>query len=241
MKKVHFQFSEVKVNPYFYQKLCKMDRLKLSSGLIAFGGEKGIGKTRFALKLGNHLARAEKVLFLSYQDYSEKLITDIREMDGFISDNLEVNTSMDYYGVGSFLEIIKYVEAGDFRTVIIDDLFSFNRDQFYEFDDHGRDAAVDALLYLVTQLKIRLVFNIDIHSSHQNHTPRIRDFNWSRKIINDCAQIIALYRPSVLGFTDDEVGEPLKDLIEIYNLKNENHQEEVIQFDDREIRIYNYN
>jgi KaiC/GvpD/RAD55 family RecA-like ATPase len=214
-----------------------MDRLKLSSGLIAFGGEKGIGKTRFALKLGNHLARAEKVLFLSYQDYSEKLITDIREMDGFISDNLEVNTSMDYYGVGSFLEIIKYVEAGDFRTVIIDDLFSFNRDQFYEFDDHGRDAAVDALLYLVTQLKIRLVFNIDIHSSHQNHTPRIRDFNWSRKIVNNCSQILALYRPAHFGITEDENGNSLEDLIEIYDLKNEENRENLIQLDSKKLNI----
>ncbi|HKJ44137.1 MAG TPA: hypothetical protein VKA27_18715 [Sunxiuqinia sp.] len=215
-----------------------MDQLNLSRGLIAFGGQEGIGKTRFTLKLANFLAQKEKVLFLSYQDYSEKLITDIRNMDDFIAENLEVNTSMDYYGVGNFLEIIKYVESTGFKTVIIDDIESFNRDQFHEFDDQGRDAAIEALLYLTKQLKIRLIFIIDIYSSHRNHTPRIRDFNWSRKIINDCSQILAIYRPVYYGITEDENGDSLKDLIEIYNLKNEENKENIIQLDNRKLNIY---
>ena len=32
---------------------------------------------------------------------------------------------MDYYGVGNFLEIIKYVESIGFKTVIIDDIESY--------------------------------------------------------------------------------------------------------------------
>jgi hypothetical protein len=217
-----------------------MDRLQLSQGLIAFGGEEGIGKTRFTLKLANHIARKEKVLFLSYQDYRENLIKIIREMDENISPNLEVNTLMEYYGVGILMEIINYAESKSFTTLILDDLACFKRNEFHECDEQGRDAAVKALLYLANQLKIRLIFSINIYSSHRYHIPRIRDFNWSRRIINDCSQILALYRPAHFGITEDENGNSLVELIEVYNLKNEDHSEEVIQFDDRKTRIYNH-
>ncbi len=216
-----------------------MDRLKLSRGLIAFGGEEGIGKTRFALKLANHLALNEKVLFLSYQDYREKLITITREMNGFIHNNLEVNTLIDYYGVGSFIKILKHSEAGNFKTVIIDDIECFNRNQFYEFDEQGRDAAIEALLHLTNQLNIRLIFTISIQSSHRYHIPRARDFNWSRRLINDCSQILLLYRPAYFGIAEDENGNSLVDLIEVHNVKNETCKDELIQFNDRETRIYN--
>lgn len=215
-----------------------MDQLKLSQGLIAFGGIEGVGKTRFMLKLANYLAKREKVLYLSYQDYSEKLVTIVRNIDGIVYENLEVNTSMDYYGIGCFLEIIKHKKSKGFKTLIVDDIDSFNRNQFYEFDENGKDNAIEGLLYLANHLNIRIIFIIDVKSTFQYKIPRVRDFNWSRRMINDCSQILALYRPIYLGITEDENGKSSADLIEVYSLKNDNDEEEVIRLENHKLNIY---
>ena len=63
-----------------------MERIKLSKGVIALGGTQGVGKTRFSLKLANYTAEKEKVLFISYQDYNEKLISIVNELDGKVQE-----------------------------------------------------------------------------------------------------------------------------------------------------------
>lgn len=73
-----------------------MEQIKLSNGLIAFGGAKGAGKTRFMLKLANYIAKTEKVLFVSYQDYAEKLEHILKRIDTQIRSNLELNTTLGY-------------------------------------------------------------------------------------------------------------------------------------------------
>ena len=219
-----------------------MNRIKLPKGLIAFGGNKGIGKTRFTLKLANFLAKNEKVLFISYQDCKENLYGIIYEMDTQINESLEINTSFDYFNVGSFLEIIKHVGKKEITTLFIDDLDCFNRNEFREFKESEKDSAIDALIFLSKHLDISVVFNLILSKDYvSNHydKPRIRDFDWSRKIVNDCSQIYSLYRPAFYGISMNEDGNSLLDLIEILSLKNMKHKEEIFEMDNKELMIYN--
>jgi hypothetical protein len=225
-----------------------MNRIILPKGLIAFGGSEGIGKTRFTLKLANFLAENEKVLYISYQDYKEKLYDIIIEMDSQINENLEVNTSFDYFNVGSFLEMIKYIEMQKITTLFIDDLDCLGRNKFSEFNENEKDSTIDGLLYLSKHLNISVVFNLILSKSYVSHyfgergirvdKPRMRDFDWSRKIVNDCSQIYALHRPAFFGLSQDEDGNSLIDSIEILSLKNENHKEEIFEIDNKKSMIY---
>lgn len=226
-----------------------MDRIILTKGLITFGGSEGIGKTRFTLKLANYLANNEKVLFISYQDYKENLYEIINQMDSKLNENLEIITSFDYFNVGSFLEIIKHIENKVITTLFIDDLDYFNRNEFREFKENEKDSVIDGLLFLSKHLDISVVFNLVLSKSYVSQyfgeqgirvdKPRIRDFDWSRKIINDCSQIYALYRPAFYGLSLDEDGNSLLDWIEILNLKNVKHKEEIFEMDNNRLKIYN--
>jgi hypothetical protein len=71
-----------------------------------------------------------------------------------------------------------------------------------------------------------------------SNRPQIRDFGWSRIIINECSQIYALYRPIFYGFSLDMDGNDWSNRIEILSLKNEEHKEKTIIFDDKELNIY---
>lgn len=136
-----------------------MNRLKLS-GLVSFGGAKGIGKTRFLLKLANSIANKEKVLFLSWQDCKENLSNIIHSIDGSVHPNLNINTSLNYFNVGTFLEIIEIIQKKKYTIIFIDDIENFTQNDYSDF------------------------------FSEENIS--ISKFNWSRKIINDCDQIISI-------------------------------------------------
>lgn len=219
-----------------------MNQIEISKGLIALGGDKGIGKTRFSLKLANFLAKTEKVLFISYQDYREKLHSILEEIDNEVNKNLEINTSFDYFNVGTFLKMINYIKEKRFTTLFIDDLDCFNRNAFQEFNEIEKDSAIEGLLFLSKHLKLRVMFNLVLTKNYHFHNydrPQIRDFDWSRKIMNDCSQIYALYRPAFYGVTEDEEGFSLLDLIEILNLKSANHKEKIYKLDNKQLNIYN--
>jgi hypothetical protein len=219
-----------------------MNQIELSKGLIALGGNKGIGKTRFSLKLANFLAKHEKVLYISYQDYSEKLHSIINEIDIDVNENLEINTSFGYFNVGTFLKMMNYVKEKVITTLFIDDLDCFNRNEFHEFNEIEKDSAIEGLLFISKQLNIRVIFNLVLTKNYHSYNfvrPQIRDFDWSRKIVNDCSQIFALYRPVFYGMTEDEDGFSLLDVIEILNLKNQTHKELIYKLDNKQLNIYN--
>jgi len=218
-----------------------MNQIELSNGLIAFGGNKGIGKTRFSLKLANLIAKTEKVLFVSYQDYREKLHAILEEIDNEVNENLEINTSFDYFNVGTFLGIINHIEAKEFTTLFIDDLDCFNRNEFHEFKEIEKDSAIEGLLFLSKHLNIRVIITLVLtkdYPSPNHYKPQLRDFDWSRKIVNDCSQIFALYRPEFYGITKNEEGLSLLGLIEILTLKSENHIEQIYKLDNKQLNIY---
>jgi hypothetical protein len=210
-----------------------MDRIKLQNGLIAFGGRKGEGKTRFALKLANHLAKTEKVLYLSYQDYSEKLQKKLTVTDGQVHPNLELNTAFDYFCLKTMIEISEYVKLKQFTTLIIDDLECFN--QFNAFDSFTSypNTNTDPLLFFTNMLKIRVIVLVNITAEYNTDAtprPQIRHFIWSRTQINNAVQILALYRPALHGLLHDEDGNSLSEIVEVHELKNEECEERVIVF-----------
>jgi hypothetical protein len=220
-----------------------MNQIELSKGLIALGGNKGIGKTRFSLKLANFLAQHEKVLYISYQDYSEKLHSILNEIDIDVNENLEINTSFGYFNVGTFLKMIKHIKEKVITTLFIDDLDCFNRNEFYEFNEIEKDSAIEGLLFISKQLNVRVIFNLVLTKNYRSYNfvrPQLRDFDWSRKVVNDCSQIFALYRPAFYGISEDEDGCSLLDVIEVLNLKNQTHKELIYKLDNKQLNIYNH-
>ena len=218
-----------------------MNRLKLSNGLIAFGGDRGVGKTRFLLKLANHLAFNEKVLFVSYTDYTQRLEHILKGIDGAINPNLELNTTLGYYCVESFIEFIEYIEDGGFTTVIIDDVEHYSLSPAGTFSYPGKDGIVDALLFISHRIKVRVVFSIRLVSNYLDDAisaPTLQNFIWSREIINQCSQIYAFYRPSLNGIIEDDMGVIYQEQIDVISLKNETHSPESIRFSNADYRFF---
>jgi hypothetical protein len=208
-----------------------MKRFNLS-GLIALGGAKGIGKTRFLLKLANSMANNEKVLFLSWQDCEENLSNIIHSIDGSIHPNFDINTSLNYLNVGTFLEILEIIQKNKYTTVFFDDIENFTQNDYQDFFCEEKDNAIEALKYIANLINTTIVFATTIDSEEDIS---ISKFNWSRKIINDCEQIIAISRPSHFGYIEDAEGVSLLDNIEISFLKN-NLQSFIL--DNKELNIY---
>lgn len=219
-----------------------MERIKLSAGLIAFGGAKGVGKTRFMLKLANFLAKTEKLLFVSYTDYNERLEHVLKGIDGTINTNLELNTYLGYYCVESFLELIEYIEEGGFKTVIIDNAECYSLNPNGTFSYPGKDGVVDALLFISNRLKVRVMFTTYLVSNsftEDYSSPTLNSFIWSREIVNQCEQIYVFYRPAICGLKFDEEGIPIEDNLELISLKNEDHNEHKIIYANSEFKILN--
>lgn len=216
-----------------------MERIKLSKGVIALGGTQGVGKTRFSLKMANYIAEKEEVLFISYQDYNEKLISIVNELDEKVQEKLEINTSFKYCNLLTFLDIYDYVEKHNFTTVFIDDINWFNEGIRSYTDLYYKETSIKALLFLSKKLNVRIVFTLSIEERHDYPVENsVRNFSWSRNIVNECSQIYVLYRPYFYGYSTNPNGESLIDQIRVISLKNENHKEETIILDNRELKIY---
>ncbi len=173
-----------------------MEKLRLANGLIALGGLKGKGKTMFALQLANELAKKEKVLFLSWQDYGSNLEQLLLEIDGGVAEKLKINSKQNWFGVSTFLELINLIEAEKYTTIFIDDVDTFlGGEDFFRGTDYSfRDELISALSFLVERYKIRIVFvlRLDRLDDEMEITPSLRDFVWSRLIINDCHQVLGI-------------------------------------------------
>lgn len=199
-----------------------MESIELQQGLIAIGGLKGEGKTLFCLKLANHIAQKERVLFISYQDYTEKFSDNLAKVDGSISPNLEINTKFEYFGVITLVALMKVLERNLITTIFIDHSDFLNK--YHPFDEPyiDVDEFIDALAFLSFHFKVRVVFTINIAGKYDTSRdfPMLRDFNASRHIHNKCCQVLAIYRPYYHALFEDENGLSTINKLEVYSLKN---------------------
>lgn len=215
-----------------------MDRIKISNGVIAVAGAKGEGKTRFMLKYANFLAKKERVLFLCYQDYSERLKHILTCIDGEICNNLQINTHLEFYTVESFINLVEYIKKEGFNTVIIDSIETYSPLQ----QPYNANEVVNSLIFIVKQTQARVIFTINLHENfnvgNSVSRPNLSDFIWPRAIINQCSQIYAIFRPAYHGLTVDEDDNMLFDSIELHSLKNEMHKHYVIEYDNKDLNLF---
>ena len=200
-----------------------MESIELPMGLTAVGGLKGEGKTAFCLKLANHLAQREKVLFISYQDYKEKIEKHLSNIDRSINPGLAIRTDFEYFGLDTYVKLMWLLQDKSYSTVFID-----NSDFLNKYDPWDRaygevDEFIEALELMHHFCRVKVVFTINIgqKADYSRKYPMLRDFNSSRNIPNKCQQVIAVYRPHYHGYMEDEQGVPLKNRFDIYSLKNQ--------------------
>ena len=200
-----------------------MESIELPIGLTAVGGLKGEGKTAFCLKLANHLAQREKVLFISYQDYKEKIEKYLVSIDSSINPGLEIRTDFEYFGLDTYVKLMWLLQDKSYSTVFID-----NSDFLNKYDPWDRaygevDEFIEALELMHHFCSVKVVFTINIgqKADYSRKYPMLRDFNSSRHISNKCQQVLAVYSPHYHGYMEDEQGVPLKNRFDIYSLKNQ--------------------
>ena len=101
----------------------KLNQLKLlENGIIVFGSRPGMGLTRTTLKIANQLAKSVNVVFISYQDYKEKLIKIIKEQGESLNPHLMIDTDLNFYEYGFTQDISELISRTSAHTLIIDDL-----------------------------------------------------------------------------------------------------------------------
>lgn len=199
-----------------------MESIELPIGLTAVGGVKGEGKTAFCLKLANHIAQREKVLFISYQDYKEKITEHLISTDRSINPGLEIRTDFEYFGLDTFVKLMWLLQDKPYSTVFID-----NSDFLNKYDPWDRayddvDEFIEALELMHHFCRVKVIFTINIgqKADYSRKYPMLRDFNSSRHISNKCRQVLAVYRPIYHGFTEDAEGSSTIYQLEVYSLKN---------------------
>ncbi len=174
------------------------NNIYLDNGLIAIGGYQNSGKTAFALQIANRIAENEKVLYLSWQDYGDNLQNQILKFSKKIAQNLDINTQIDYYSVRTFIQILELIEEKGYTTVFIDDVDSFKygtiSNSYYDYENN---AIIETLKYIAEKYAIRLVFTLRI-PEYEDLTISLRDFAWSRLIVNDCKQVLSVYKDTEL-------------------------------------------
>lgn len=200
-----------------------LEKIKLSDGLIAVGSEERKVKTTFAIHLANEVAKEEKVLFLNWFDYADRLNNILKKSKVKISNNLNINTNIEYFDVGSFLKIIDLIESYKYTTLFIDDINYFVQNNAVDyFSTEIRNQAILALKFIVEKYNVRIIFtiNIDKHLYNTSVQPDLGDFAWSRLVINDCDQVIALNK---LDGIEDVINNKTyeQNSIQVYNLKND--------------------
>lgn len=212
-----------------------MERLKLSNGLIAigYGGtSNSLDQTNFSLLLANRLAKNENVLFLNWNNYSRKLNSIIKNLGVEKNEKLEINTSVGFFGIASFLSITESIEESNYTTIFLDNVLSFASEEYKISEPANRDLLIKALKFIVDRYSVRIVFNVTIdpemfsytYYEHENVID-LAYFKWSRKIINECEQVIALQ--NLEGSINRETYEHYnKNTFKVFNLKNKNDEME---------------
>ncbi len=204
-----------------------METLKLQDGLIAIGGNEREGKSSICLKLANNLAKTENVLFISYQQYKEKLEQLVKNFDGEMNNKLQIYTDFPYFGLSAFVELMELLESNPISTLFIDNSDYLNELCHCDNNRVDIDEFVYAMSFIASHFNIRVVFTVNIEkkSSYTRHIPMLKDFDSTRHIANMCDQVLGIYRPFYYGFTEDEDGNRInKNQVDIYDLKNEYHK-----------------
>jgi len=203
-----------------------IDRLNLSNGLIVLGARPGMGLTRLTLKLANQLATKERVLFITYQEHRSRLDKLVTSFSTDKNQNLHINSSFQFFDYDYFKSLKELHLRDHISTLFIDDLNNFiDFDQ--EDDRHIKDYIICELRGLSEESDIRIVVNLSLSKSVEYRggtmRPMIRDFRWSRRIVNDCTQVFALYRPAYYGIVENEQGDSAMNQIEIECHEQRNH------------------
>ncbi|MBV6641043.1 MAG: hypothetical protein KI791_10000 [Cyclobacteriaceae bacterium] len=199
-------------------------------GLILFGARPGMGLTRTVLKLANHLAESETVLFISYQTYERKLIKICEELNFQKQDILFFNTRLGFYDMLSDYKTSLNVEISrtNPRTVVIDDLDGLLGEN-YDLDVSLRADLITGLQELAVDANIRIILNVTLSRKVEHrggdHRPKLRDFTWCRDLVHVANEVYILYRPEYYGMRQDEHGNNLSGLMEINRVKESNCNE----------------
>ena len=183
--------------------------------LYVFGGRPGMGLTHLTLKLANELADTSKVLFVSYQSYP-LLIEELIVKQGFgVEKKLLINSTLPY-GYPGFNPLRDIITQNNIEFVFIDDLDSFmGIDRYY--DDN--EDLIETFYRLAHDLKTAVILNLTVSQNTDRRSgsksPKLRDFNWSRNLIELAFQVYGIYRPAYYGITQDEFGDVCDNIIEI--------------------------
>ncbi len=196
-----------------------MEKIKIGQGLIAIGGNEGEGKTWFSIRLANTLAMKEKVLFISYQTYRDMLLKITEEIAGQNNPNLIFKTQIASESYLSFRQIYHEVQNKGISTIFIDDLHSYSMDYNCQIGD-----TLEGLRFFVDTLNVSIIFTVNIDTTKYNSQkgiPSIKHFNYLGDLINECDQILAIYRPTYYGFEAFAQRSEILEVIEVYDFKNE--------------------
>ncbi len=134
-------------------------------------------------------------------------------------------------------ELIKKHQA---TTVFIDDLDSMLGENF-QLANKERNELIRSLKILTTEFEVRLILNVTVSKKVEyrggEKIPDLRDFTWSRSLVNAADQVFIFYRPFYYGITQDEFGNSTSELIQLQCLKNLNGIEELINLDNKTEKI----
>ena len=192
-----------------------MMKIKPNEKFIALGSSEQIesmDRTKLPLVWANNLANEEKVLFINWSQYDSKLSNFLESIELDKSKNLRIDTQIDYFGLRSFFEIIEAVEKENYKSIFIDDVFSFSACK--ELSYYDRSLVIKTLKFITKIYDVRVVIHVPIDSRMfltsdylYKYDPELGYFNWCRLLINDCDQVIAF---------QDLSGFPIRDTQELY-------------------------
>jgi len=225
-----------------------MEDLKLRKTITILGGVKRSGKTRFALKWANYLAKDKKVLFLSWSSFSERLIYILEEMGETISKNLLIETNYDVFDIKAFSEIDNRLSRDSFDIIFFDDLHLSSFDQFEAFPYEESFKILTPLLFLANEFNVKIILVSDLSVFHQSdgsdnmydiiqYFQRIYNNRWPKKLMQHTCQILFLFRPYLHNYKTDKNGCSTQNIVELHDIRN-NSIESTFRFDNLNEKIF---
>jgi len=216
--------------------------MQLEVGINLFGGLKRSGKSRFCLKWANQIAQTQKVLFLNWTSFSEKLQSELIEMGETPHKNLSIYTMSEDFNMEIFLDIYDLIETDKFEVVVFDDIYLNERNRmdcdYLECDS----ALIRGLSFLVKQLNVKILLPNDVKPFFRLEQPvfhtDIKNFKFSHNLLTISKNIWFMYRPHFCGVFETPDGQPTIDKIEVFSLKNASLKEYVILFDNKVLKLY---
>ncbi len=209
------------------------------SGIIVFGSRPGMGLTTTTLKLANQIAQSKNVIFISYQDYEEKLLKILERHAEAVSRYLTINTSFDFYGDSFVQDISELMASKSVDTVVIDDLDSM-LGEYFDLEIRHRDMLLQKLQALTRVNNTRIILNVTVSQKveyrNDSKKPMLRDFTWSRNLMGIADQVYTIYRPEYYLLVEDENGKSTSGRIDIDLIKDRECKEaQYIDFTTRNV------